>query len=148
MTASTKSVHAVINAVKEDLGGFLTDPVVLRQNADKIAKCKTAGGVEIVYIKPKLIKLTLKTVSGYEHDPTVGLAAPLGVLAINPSYSGAYSRAATQSMEIDLNAVGLVSPQLDNGAPGVARIDQVKWVSPTLTDTLLEPSSVFRTLPG
>ena len=102
----------MIDLVKHDLRGFYDNPVVLTQNAAKDDKCKTAGGVQTVYIKPSGIKLTLKTVTGYENDPTAGLVTPLGVLAIDPSYTGAYSRATTQSIEVDLNSAGLVNPDV------------------------------------
>jgi hypothetical protein len=110
-TPSSANVHEVIDQVKDELRAFYDTPVVLKQKAPPGARCKSADGQDLVRIKPKSIKLTLKTVGTYENDPSVGLVAPLGVLAIDPSYTGAYSRSNAQSLEIDLDPKPFEAPK-------------------------------------
>lgn len=101
-TPGTAPVSKVIDGVKDELRAFYETPVKLVQAAPASAACKNAEGQNVVQIKPTHITLTLKTVSTAEHDPTVGLVSPLGVLKFDPSYTGAYSRSNAQALQIDL----------------------------------------------
>lgn len=51
---------------------------------------------------PKVVKVTLKTVATKELDPQIGLTSPTGVYSIDPSYSGAYSKSHSPSLEVDM----------------------------------------------
>jgi hypothetical protein len=99
------SVAEVINRVKAELDVIDKTPSKLTQVAPAGAVCKDAKGNNVVVIVPDAAKLTLKTVAIRENDPTLGLLAPLGVLAIDPSYTGAYSVGQTQSLELDFKPV-------------------------------------------
>jgi hypothetical protein len=65
-------------------------------------------------LQPKAVKVTLKTVATKELDPQIGLTSPIGVIAIDPNYSGAYSKASSSSLEIDL---GFPKPKQRDIAP-------------------------------
>jgi hypothetical protein len=95
------SVAEVINRVKAELEVLDRTPTKLTQVAPPGSVCKDAQGNNVVVIVPDQAKLTLKTVGVKENDPQLGLVAPLGVLAIDPGYNGAYSVGQTQSLEID-----------------------------------------------
>jgi hypothetical protein len=99
------SVAEVINRVKAELDVIDKTPSKLVQVAPPGSVCKAANGNNEVVIIPDAAKLTLKTVAIRENDPTLGLLAPLGVLAIDPSYTGAYSVGQTQSLEVDFKPV-------------------------------------------
>jgi hypothetical protein len=99
------SVAEVINRVKDELEVLEKTPSKLTQAAPTSAVCKDANGNNVVVIVPDAAKLTLKTVAVRENDPTLGLLAPLGVLAIDPAYNGAYSVGQTQSLELDFKPV-------------------------------------------
>jgi len=99
------SVAEVINRVKDELEVLDKTPTKLTQAAPAGAVCKDAKGNNVVVIVPDAAKLTLKTVAVRENDPTLGLVAPLGVLAIDPGYNGAYSVGQTQSLELDFKPV-------------------------------------------
>ena len=101
-TADTAPVHEVIDNVKDQLRSFYTSPLYLAQSVKVTDLCHDANNMNVVIIKPTSAKLTLKTVSTTEYDPSLGLVAPLGVLKIDPAYSGAYSRQNAQSLEVDL----------------------------------------------
>lgn len=102
-TPDTVPVHVVVDKVKDQLRSFYDSPLLLKQTAADKAICKSADNMNVVMIRPASVKLTLKTVATTENDPSFGLAAPLGVLEIDPAYSGAYSRSNTQSLELDLD---------------------------------------------
>jgi len=99
------SVAEVINRVKAELDVIDKTPSKLVQVAPPGSVCQAANGNNEVVIIPDAAKLTLKTVIIRENDPTLGLLAPLGVLAIDPSYTGAYSVGQTQSLELDFKPV-------------------------------------------
>jgi hypothetical protein len=99
------SVAEVINRVKDELEVLDKTPTKLTQHTSAGAVCKDAKGNNVVVIVPEAAKLTLKTVAVRENDPTLGLLAPLGVLAIDPAYNGAYSVGQTQSLELDFKPI-------------------------------------------
>lgn len=97
------AVHEVINKVKSDLGPFGRTSWELSIPADKEAKCKSLDAKHRVVFKPISVRLSLKTVLASEFSPSAGLESPLGVLSIDPSYAGAYSRANANAMDIMLD---------------------------------------------
>jgi hypothetical protein len=106
-TPPVTRVSEVINAVKTDLLPFYESPVLLEHKAPAGAVCVSNEGTNVVRIAPLNIKLTLKTVRATENDPSIGLVDPLGVLSIDPAYSGAYTRSNAQSLEVDLDTAKL-----------------------------------------
>lgn len=100
----TASVADVINRVKEELDILNQAPNKLVRKSPPGALCTDANGDNVVFLQPTKEVLTLKTVAVNENDPSLGLAIPLHVLSIDPSYSGAYSMGQTQSLEVDFEA--------------------------------------------
>jgi hypothetical protein len=92
----------VINTVKDELNFFsyyITEhPLSLP--AARTAFCSSGTGAPIL-VKPSKAKVGLKVVATQEQDPSIGLASPIGVLSIDPSYSGAYSKSNTQSLQFE-----------------------------------------------
>jgi hypothetical protein len=93
----------VIDKIKENLNAFYAVPPNTVANGGPCT-----NGAPFVF-EVTGIKLTLKLIAGIENDPTVGLASPLGVLKINPTYSGSYSSTNTDSIVIPM---GIKDPLL------------------------------------
>ena len=92
----------VVNKVKDEVRLFYESPINLTQPAPPGSVCNTADGKNTMVLKPKSVKLTLKTVVTRSNDPNVNLKSPLAVLSFNPAYSGSYSKSNAQSMEFGL----------------------------------------------
>lgn len=106
----TVEVAEVINKVKDELRLVgATSQLKYEQKAPPGAVCKDPDGYTRFVLTPDTAKLTLKTVVTDENDPTAGLTSPIGVLSIDPSYSGAYSSGHSQTLELDLNVVDTAS---------------------------------------
>lgn len=102
------AVSEVINLVKGEIRQFYAQvPPSVKKKAPDNAICKDPSGYTEFKISPTKAKLTLKTVMGRENDPSWGLKSPIGVLSIDPSYSGAYSTAASQTFELDVDVLKL-----------------------------------------
>ena len=93
-----RRVSDVLNAVKDELNAYLATPAAVEP---KVGVCY--DGQEPMDLIPTKVTLTLKTVAAQENDPSIGLTAPIGVVSFDPSYSGAYSKARTQSLELPLD---------------------------------------------
>ena len=100
-TPETVPIAEVINKVKDEVLVFYQSPIKVARPAPDDAVCKKDGNNTVV-LTPKNVKLTLKTVATKANDATAGLKAPLGVLSIDPSYAGSYSKSNAQAMEFTL----------------------------------------------
>lgn len=97
--AKVVDVTRVIDLVRDELAIYLaTQPA---QPAVEGACYKKVQG-QFMNLRPVKVTVTLKAVAVREHDPSVGLKAPLGILSFDPSYSGAYSNSRTQTISIPL----------------------------------------------
>lgn len=95
-------ISTVINLVKDELQ-FVSDHVApLEKDAGPDAACRGPGNRASIKLEPKGVKVILKTVAVKERNPSVGLNDPIGVISVDPSYSGAYSTGQTQSLAIEL----------------------------------------------
>ncbi len=92
-------VTSVVDLVRDELAIYLTTPIA--EPAKEGACYKKVKG-QYMNLQPLDMTITLKAVSGRENDPSVGLKAPLGVLSIDPNYSGAYSNSRTQTITLPL----------------------------------------------
>lgn len=101
-TPETVPIADVINKVKDEVLVFYQSPVEVARTAPPGAVCMGADGKNTVKLQAKTVKLTLKTVATTANDVTAGLKAPLGVLSVDPSYAGSYSKSNAQSMEFGL----------------------------------------------
>jgi hypothetical protein len=91
-------VSVVIDQLKDELNAFIaTDPTV----QPNLGACY--DGKKPMNLVPLNATVTLKAVVGSENDPTFGLIAPIGGVALDPSYSGAYSTSQTQTIVIPLS---------------------------------------------
>ena|ERR1039457_625119 len=92
----------VINTVKDELNFFAyymaEHPLTLP--ASGTATCSSGTGKPIP-VKASKAKVGLKVVATQEQDPSMGLTSPIAVLSIDPSYSGAYSKSKTQSLQFE-----------------------------------------------
>ena len=92
------SISAVVDQLKDELNAFIaTDPTV------KPDKGACYNGEKPMNLVPLNATVTLKAVVGSEKDPTFGLIAPIGGVALDPSFSGAYSSSQTQTIVIPLS---------------------------------------------
>lgn len=110
--AKAVPVRDVINQVKLDLEGFGDYTWIRTVPASPQAECKSAGGTHVVMVTPTDARITLKTVRTVDSQPSAGLESPLGVLSIDPSYSGVYARTDTNTLEIQL-----ATPEVDKETP-------------------------------
>jgi hypothetical protein len=94
--------HKVVNRVKADLHDFGDHPWVKDTPAASTSACQK-DGKHIVQVIPTDVKVILKTVNAREYQPSGGFESPLGILSFEPSYSGAYARSDTNSMEIQMS---------------------------------------------
>lgn len=101
-TPPVTPMSTVINQVKDELNYLKGNIPTLDMPAPAGSLCKNLDGRNTVKITPTVAKLTLKTVKTKENDPSLGLVNPIGVLSINPAYSGAYSKSQSQNVELDL----------------------------------------------
>ena len=91
-------VSVVIDQMKDELNAFIaTDPTV----KPNLGACY--DGKKPMNLVPLNATVTLKAIVGSENDPTFGLIAPIGGIALDPSYSGAYSASQTQTIVIPLS---------------------------------------------
>ncbi len=96
----TAPVSVVIDQVKEELAAYMASAPPL---ATKVGACYDPKGKPTMTLAPKTVTVTLKAVASRENDSTAGITAPIGVLKIDPSYSGAYSNSRTQTLVIPLS---------------------------------------------
>lgn len=99
-TPEVAPVSLVVDRVKDELAAYMASAPPL---ATKVGDCYDPKGKPTMTLVPLTVTVTLKAVSSREHDPTAGLSAPLGVLSVDPSYSGAYSNSRTQTLVIPLS---------------------------------------------
>ena len=91
------SVSEVLNEVKEEFRVYAaTKPLAVGVNDE----CNTAP--HNLNLVPSKVTVKLKTAVTRQNEPTAGLTAPIGVLSIDPSFSGNYSRVQTQQLDIPL----------------------------------------------
>ena len=91
-------VSVVLDQLKDELNAFIATEPTVRPN---VGACY--DGKKPMNLVPLNATVTLKAVVGSENDPTFGLIAPIGGVALDPSYSGAYSRSQTQTIVIPLS---------------------------------------------
>jgi hypothetical protein len=101
-TPTVVPVSTVINLVKDELRFVSENMPVLEKDAGPGAARAGPGNKTVIKLEPKSAKVSLKTVSVKERNPTVGLTDPIGVISIDPSYSGVYSTGETQTLTIEL----------------------------------------------
>lgn len=95
--ASIVSVSTVLDMVKDELNAYQnTTPVTELQKST----CNPDGNS--MTINSKEVIVTLQTVALHKSEPSAGLAAPIGVVSFDPSYSGSYSKKKTQIIVIPL----------------------------------------------
>jgi hypothetical protein len=95
-------IPVVVDKIKREIGYVLANLPQLERTAEPGDQCHNKEGKVLVKVTPDSAKLILKTVKTRENDPTAGLVNGIGVLSIGPTYSGAYSKSASQSVELDL----------------------------------------------
>jgi hypothetical protein len=115
--STIKPIHEVVDAVKADIARFGTQPVSFNQPASPNQVCGDKSETNKIFVSLQSIKLTLKTVRGSEYAPSAGLVAPLGILSIDPSYSGTYLRSGAHGLEINLNPATLQTNSPSNMPP-------------------------------
>jgi hypothetical protein len=104
----TAPVSDVINAVKGDLNAYLaTPPKVVPAKGT----CYSGTGNVPLNLVPTKAAATLKTIASKKAEASVGLADPIGVIKLDPSYSGALSDSRTQTITILLDVSPSVKPQ-------------------------------------
>ncbi|HOW57798.1 MAG TPA: hypothetical protein PKZ12_07330 [Smithellaceae bacterium] len=102
-------VSEVLNAVKDELNAYLaTKPSVPITKG--ICNRENAGNNNVDLV-PTAVTLTLQTATAQTSSPSVGLLAPIGVISFDPSYSGAYSRSRTQTLQVPLKVDATTKPQ-------------------------------------
>jgi len=102
-------VSEVLNAVKDELNAYLaTKPSVPITRG--ICNRENAGNNDVDLV-PTAVTLTLQTATAQTSSPGVGLLAPIGVISLDPSYSGAYSRSRTQTLQVPLKVDATKKPQ-------------------------------------
>lgn len=98
----TIPVHEVINQVKADLSGLYRGQMIFTDSAQTTSICRPTSTSRIV-MKLSGVQLALKVVSAREESPNVGLASPIGVLKIDPTFAGVYSRASAQTLSLKMD---------------------------------------------
>jgi hypothetical protein len=104
------TVSEVLDDVKDELNAYLASQPKVKPNTGACYDGKSP-----MNLTPTKITLTLKTVAAQLSEPSVGLAAPIGVVSFDPSYSGSYSQSRTQTLLVPLivpntNGVQPVAP--------------------------------------
>lgn len=110
-------VHVVVDRVKDELNYLKANMPDLDLAAPPLSVCKNLDNRVNVKLTPTVAKLTLKTVATNDNAPVAGLVNPIGVLSINPSFTGDYSKSQSQSVELDL---GFPPDSFTKPAPGAA----------------------------
>ena len=100
-----------LNQLKDELNAFIATKSSVVPN-----RGVCYDGKKPMDLIPVAATATLKAVAQRENEAGVGLAAPLGVLSIDPSFAGAYSNARTQTLTIPLSVPDISNPQ--PAAPG------------------------------
>ena len=96
---SSVPVSDVLNSVKDELTAYwATAPTVVPTTG----VCYKAGP-EKLNLVPIKATVNLKTVAARQSEPNIGLTAPIGVISLDPSYSGLYSQSQTQNLQIALD---------------------------------------------
>lgn len=111
--AKIATVDEVLNSVKDELNAYAAMKSKVTPN---YGVCHTKGSEPIKFV-PTKITLKLKTVATNTNEPNIGVIAPFGVVSFDPSYSGAYSRSRTQTLEVPLNVQSMEEPQTVTEGP-------------------------------
>jgi hypothetical protein len=96
-TEQLVKISTVLNMVKDELNVYMGTPSMVTPNT---GACLAAGAR--MDLLPTKVTVVLKAVSGQSNEAGGGVAAPLGVLSIDPSVSLAYSSSRTQTFTIPL----------------------------------------------
>ena len=117
------AVSEVLDDVKDELNAYLASQPKVKPNTGACYDGKSS-----MNLTPTKITLTLKTVAVQLSEPSVGLAAPIGVVSFDPSYSGSYSQSRTQTLLVPLSVPNTngVQPVAPGDHPIAAAISQFR----------------------
>lgn len=101
-------VSEVLNTVKDELNAYLATPPKAQA---KTGVCGGKDGEVAIKVVPAKVTVTLRTVSAHQSEPSAGLTVPIGVLSLDPSFSGGYSQTRTQALVLSLDIAPKGKPQ-------------------------------------
>jgi hypothetical protein len=95
----TVPLSSVLDSLKDELTAFAQ----MKPIPTPLGGTCTSKDGRSLDLVPKKAKVVLKTIAAHQHDMSLGLAAPIGVVKFDPSASGSHSRTQSQTLEVALD---------------------------------------------